>query len=222
MVRLSAALGGVNVAAASGFAAVSGLLSRRGVFNSAATEGSAGGSLNGCGPIDVRDMPGVTQPLGFFDPDGFCTEATEGKIRFYREVELKHCRVAMLAALGYPVAEQFHPLFPDVNVPSFIAFQNTQLQNIWGVVLFLIAIPEVFSVFTFQNPAGGESISLDHEAGDLGFDPLSLKPTSQAEFKTMQTKELNNGRMRGVAIQLRVAILKSSTCKVQSLLTFPT
>lgn len=147
----------------------------------------------------AKGLAGVTAPLDFFDPAGFCSQEgiTEGKIKFYREVELKHCRVAMLAALGYPVAEGFHPLFGgDVDVPSFVAFQQTPLQNFWGAVVFLIAIPEVFSVFTFQNPAGSQpwTISLDYESGNLGFDPLGLKPTSPAELKEMQTKELNNGR----------------------------
>lgn len=61
----------------------------------------------------AKTLPGVTEPLGFFDPLGFCAadgasneEVTEGKVRFYREVELKHGRVAMLAALGFPLAEQ--------------------------------------------------------------------------------------------------------------------
>jgi hypothetical protein len=31
--------------------------------------------------------------------------------------------------------------------------------------------------------------------GDVGFDPLSLKPTDADEFATMQTKELQNGRL---------------------------
>jgi N utilization substance protein A len=35
----------------------------------------------------------------------------------------------------------------------------------------------------------------DYTPGDLGFDPLGLKPTSPAEFKEMQNKELNNGRL---------------------------
>merc|ERR1712224_800128 len=34
-----------------------------------------------------------------------------GQALFYREVELKHGRVAMLAALGFLVGEQYHPLF---------------------------------------------------------------------------------------------------------------
>ena len=37
--------------------------------------------------------------------------------------------------------------------------------------------------------------------GDLGFDPLGLRPEGQEEFDTMRTKELQNGRlaMLGVA-----------------------
>lgn len=31
--------------------------------------------------------------------------------------------------------------------------------------------------------------------GDLKFDPLGLAPKDKAGFKTMQTKELNNGRL---------------------------
>merc|ERR1719224_190585 len=103
----------------------------------------------------AKTLPGITGPLDFFDPMGFCSEdnITEGKIRFYREVELKHCRVAMLAALGFPLAEQFHPLFSTDDAPSFSAFQQTPLQTFWPAVVFAIAIPEIFSVFTFENPA---------------------------------------------------------------------
>merc|ERR1719152_931363 len=151
----------------------------------------------------AQSLPGITAPLGFFDPIGFCADdaekpATEGKIRFYREVELKHCRVAMLAALGFPLAEQFHPLFGgNIDVPSYIAFQETPLQTFWPAVVFTIAIAEVFSVFTFQDPRGNEpwTIRLDHEPGNLGFDPLGLKPTDPKELLDMQNKELQNGRV---------------------------
>jgi hypothetical protein len=152
----------------------------------------------------AKKMAGVTGPLGFFDPVGFCSEEgiTEGKLCFYREVELKHGRVAMLASLGFLVGEQFHPLFGgNIDVPSYIAFQQTPLQTFWPAVVAAIAIPEIFSVFTFESPFGGEfwSMKTDRVAGDLNWDPLGLKPTDPKEFKEMQTKELNNGRLAMIA-----------------------
>merc|ERR550514_1982626 len=162
----------------------------------------------------AKSLPGVTGPIGFFDPLGFCSadDITEGKIKFYREVELKHGRVGMLAALGFLVGENFHPLFGgDIDVPAYLAFQQTPLQTFWPAVVLAIAIPEIYSVFTFETPAlfsGGPlgakpgmpwTIRSDHASGDLGFDPLGLKPTDPAELKEMQTKELNNGRLAMIA-----------------------
>merc|ERR1719333_702971 len=98
-------------------------------------------------------LAGVTAPMNYFDPLGFSTTVTAGKLLFYREVELKHGRIAMLATLGMLVGENFHPLFGgDIDVPAYIAFQQTPLENFWPAVVAAIAIPEVFSVFTFQNP----------------------------------------------------------------------
>merc|ERR1712205_10307 len=160
----------------------------------------------------AQEMPGVTEPMGFFDPLGFCSadDITEGKIKFYREVELKHGRVGMLAALGFVVGENFHPLFGgDIDVPAYLAFQQTPLQQFWPTVVFAIALPEIFSVFSFKTPAlfarkgeeGGMpwEIRSDFESGDLGFDPLGLKPTDPAELLAMQNKELNNGRLAMIA-----------------------
>jgi hypothetical protein len=56
------------------------------------------------------------------------------------------------------------------------------------------AAPPLPLIQTIQ--VGGKQL-----AGDMGFDPLGLKPASAAELKEMQTKEINNGRlaMLGVA-----------------------
>ena len=112
----------------------------------------------------------------------------------------------MLASLGFLVAENFHPLFGgNIDVPSYIAFQQTPLQTFWPLVTFTVAVFEVFSVFSFQNPAGNEpwSIKTDYELGDLGFDPAGLKPSDPEELKTMQTKELNSAcASPGIAVFL--------------------
>ena len=39
----------------------------------------------------------------------------------------------------------------------------------------------------------------DYIPGDIGFDPLNLKPEDPEEFVTMQTKELQNGRLAMLA-----------------------
>jgi hypothetical protein len=162
----------------------------------------------------VEEMAGVTAPLGFFDPLGFTSRLPEGKVRFYREVELKHGRVCMLAALGFIVGENFHPLFGgNIDTAGIYAFQETPLETFWPAVVAALAIPEIFSVYTFNEPYQyfeGEpqslwSIKADHVPGDLGFDPLGLKPTDPAEFKEMQTKELNNGRLAMIAAAGMVA-----------------
>jgi len=173
----------------------------------------------------AKGMAGVTAPLGFFDPLGITTKCNEGKLLFYREVEIKHGRVAMLASLGFLVGEQYHPLFGgNIDVPSLLAFQATPLQNFWPAVVAALAIPELFSISTFQYPKNffrwdetwtmkspDEMKNLkhwngrDYQPGDLGFDPLGLKPKDAMEFKEMQTKEINNGRLAMMAAAAMIA-----------------
>ena len=77
---------------------------------------------------------------------------------------------------------------------------QTPLQTFWPVLIVPIAIIETFSVFSFVSPFGGEfwSIRSDFENGDFGFDPMGLRPETPEEFKEMQTKVSNCGRLRGV------------------------
>jgi len=74
-------------------------------------------------PINVKEMAGITGPLGFFDPLGYSADVSDGKLLFYREAELKHGRVCMLATLGILVAEKFHPMFGgNIDAPAAFAF----------------------------------------------------------------------------------------------------
>jgi hypothetical protein len=158
---------------------------------------------------------GILAPTGFFDPLGLSANLPAGKLLFYREAELKHGRVCMLASLGFLVGENFHPLFGgNIDVPSYIAFQETPLQTFWIAVSIAIGIPEVlYSIPTFAKPVDGEiykdadtwSMKFDRVPGDIGFDPLGLKPKDEAGFIEMQNKELNNGRLAMIATAGMVA-----------------
>lgn len=60
-------------------------------------------------------LPGRIAPVPEgFDPFGYANRADVQQMKNYREAELQHGRVAMLATLGYLVTEkpvEFHPLF---------------------------------------------------------------------------------------------------------------
>ena len=64
------------------------------------------------------DLPGALAPMGQWDPAGFTSQASDNDIRRYREAETQHGRVAMLAVIGFLVAESWHPLFADVTGPA--------------------------------------------------------------------------------------------------------
>merc|ERR1712232_1315092 len=48
---------------------------------------------------------GALEPAGLFDPIGFADKADDNTLKRYREAELTHGRVAMLATVGFLVGE---------------------------------------------------------------------------------------------------------------------
>ena len=47
---------------------------------------------------------------------------------------------------------------------------------------------------------GGGRLQEGYTPGDLGFDPLGMKPKGAAELLQMQNKEINNGRLAMLAV----------------------
>mmetsp|Transcript_4209 Transcript_4209/g.5921 ORF Transcript_4209/g.5921 Transcript_4209/m.5921 type:complete len:205 (-) Transcript_4209:315-929(-) len=158
---------------------------------------------------EVKDDSGVSLPFGFFDPAGFVeTDAQLEQYSLYKESEIKHGRVAMLAAPGFLLAEKFHPLFGgDIDTPSYVAFQQTPLQKFWPFVVAAIGFIEFkSSVPTYEDPDKEMwSIKPDHTPGNLGFDPLGLMPKDAAGAKAVATREINNGRLAMIGIAGMIA-----------------
>ena len=76
------------------------------------------GTLNGWVPDDSKfayGLPGAIPPFeDGFDPLGFAEGTPLGTMKQWREAEVQHGRVAMLAAIGMLVTEEpieYHPLF---------------------------------------------------------------------------------------------------------------
>jgi len=160
-------------------------------------------------------LPGSISPIREFDPANMLADKPKEEVMRWREAELTHGRVGMLAALGFLVQEKFHPLFTADGGPAIE--QIPKLPPIlWFGMTLAIGIAESLRIQKgWANPYEGrqdgrvptrssfadglQSLKAEYTPGDLGFDPLGLKPQDPAEFRTMQEKELSHGRLAMIA-----------------------
>jgi len=154
--------------------------------------------------VMAEKMPGVG-PFGFFDPMGLVPDTKE-ELLLFREAELAHGRVAMMGALGYLVQSHFAPIFDMQGAPVIrhldIVLQTENGQLAGSILLMAIFFSEFARARTGWVDPDIEIRTLreDYSPGDLGFDPLGLKPKDEPGFLAMQDKELNNGRLAMIAI----------------------
>jgi hypothetical protein len=153
----------------------------------------------------VDTIPGALSPMGLFDPFGFAERADEGELKRYRESELTHGRVAMLAVVGFLAGEAVEGssfLF-DSQVSGPAISHLAQVPPLfWGILTASIGAAELKrATIGWVEPQDVENDLLreNYLPGNLGFDPLGLKPANADEFFTMQTKELQNGRLAMLA-----------------------
>merc|ERR1719181_677324 len=86
-------------------------------------------------------LPGSLPPFENFDPFNLLEGKTFDQVRTWREAELAHCRVAMLASLGFIVQEKFHPLFSADGGPAVDQIPKLPVW-VWPIMVGLIAVPE--------------------------------------------------------------------------------
>merc|ERR1719454_7515 len=90
-------------------------------------------------------LPGNFNALGGgelnWDPAGFLDGKSELEVNRYREAELTHGRVGMLAALGFLVQEKYHPLFSGDGGPAIDQIPQLPVW-LWAVMLGGIGFAE--------------------------------------------------------------------------------
>merc|ERR1711939_583541 len=125
-----------------------------------------------------------------FDP--LMISDNSDKLAWYREAEIKHARLAMLAAFGWPVSEvtNFGKLLTsDCRAPSLLNGGLGEVNGVyWGAV---VALAVYWESKGLDKQYGKKE---DYLPGMPGFDPLGQ------DSQGMREAEILNGRVAMIAI----------------------
>ena len=134
----------------------------------------------------IRGPTAPLQNLKLFDQYVFAKNVQPS---FLREAELKHGRLAMIAAVLLPLSEQFSD---NLGIQFF---QDHTDYAARGVALMMTA--EFTTMLNgWENPLVKPfTLKADYQPGDLGF-----KLPMDEETGVLMDKELNNGRLAMIGI----------------------
>ena len=153
-------------------------------------------------PAYLQELPGNAD----FDPLRLGS-ASPALLKYYREAELKHGRLAMLAAIGWPASELWDKALADtfgidaaltskLEAPSVL---NGGLDRIspafWGAALGFGTAIELYGL-KLRLEDRAEPL----EPGNLQFDPLGMYPVERARRKRMDEAEVKHGRIAMLAV----------------------
>nr|DAA05949.1 TPA_inf: chloroplast light-harvesting complex protein precursor Lhcz1; nuclear [Isochrysis galbana] len=154
-------------------------------------------------PLTSTMRVGDNTLAGDFGFDPFQLAESPERLAYYREAEVKHARLAMLAAAGWPMAELLNkPLSDALGVKSILtksgespSILNGGLGNVpavyWALILGLAIYVEAKSLDTQLNIGKRDP---KYIPGMLQFDPLGM------DSPTMRNAEITNGRIGMIAI----------------------
>jgi hypothetical protein len=146
------------------------------------------GSKSGSSALSMsyENELGVIAPTGFFDPCNLSDGIDQATFDQYRTAELKHGRVAMLAVVGYVVAEttrfpgEIAPGLKFADVPNGVAALNAIPSLGWAQMFFFIGAVDYYGFLG------------NFEIGKPLFDPETIKQR--------QLQELQHGRLAMLGI----------------------
>jgi len=152
--------------------------------------------------MGVSDLPGISTETGnvLWDPLGLSKNMDESNLNLIRAAELKHCRVAMLATVGWSwtaTGTHFEGMLsfnPPVSFADAAAAGNPIAAAVmvpgFGVLQMLLAIGTLEILWEKQYPA-------TKCAGNFGVPAVTQDPE---KLKFLQDAELKNGRLAMIGI----------------------
>lgn len=151
---------------------------------------------------------GEVAPTGFFDPLGLSAGKDAATLKQYREAELKHGRVCMLASVGLLTQELLKsPIGIDGPAIRHLDLLDEKFPEFGELFILICAFIEGWNIVNKWEPRSetkmlGRAARLreDSEPGDLNWDPLGWYPKDEAAQVEIRTKELQNGRLAMLAV----------------------
>jgi hypothetical protein len=152
-----------------------------------------------CKSHAIKPFSFLCSPFGFAGAD-------KPNLYYMREAEIKHGRLAMLAAAGWPIAELFDkPIADSVGLPTLLtktgespSILNGGLEKV--DIAYWVAIVALAGVVEIENAKMKDEKPKEYLLGDCGFDPLGLFPKEKAARLEMMTKEIKHGRIAMMGI----------------------
>ena len=148
-------------------------------------------------------IPGDLAPTGYFDPLGLANGKDEDTIKLYREAELKHGRICMLASAGI-LTQELLTNKQGIDGPGIYHYELAkEIVPNWGPIFLLVCafiegfvITRNYETVEEAEEAGRSAVlKADVEPGDYGWDPLGWYPEDPEEQAIIRTKEIQNGRL---------------------------
>jgi Fe-S cluster biosynthesis and repair protein YggX len=158
---------------------------------------------------------GVQAPVGYFDPLGLTKDGDAKKFARFRASEIKHGRVAMIAAMGYIVPEYFR--FPGycstsqgikfADIPNGLAaFSKVPMEG-WMQWIAFTGMLELYGAKQDPSNPPGKLQGADEAYGPMTFGNLGAPSlwgasslTDPEKKKRGLNSELANGRLAMMAI----------------------
>ena len=123
-------------------------------------------------------------------------------LRDYREAEIRHGRLAMLAAVLWPIQEMLDRLLLDEDQFGSILYSNITLPYIplfMTALMLLLGYLDIYSAQMKEQNDIGEAFA----PGDCFWDPLCILEGGNDRMKrNMSEREIWNGRMAMLAVVL--------------------
>ena len=154
---------------------------------------------------DCLELFGIPYSNWNLSPFGF-GGADKQSLYYMREAEVKHSRLAMLAVVGWPLAELFDkPIADSLGLPTLLTKAGESPSVLNGGLdridlAYWIAVVALAGIVELENAKQKEENPKGYVLGDCGFDPLGFFPKQSEAQKGMMTKEIKHGRLAMMAL----------------------